>query len=75
MVLMKGTSLDLLGEEFPEGAVKRLRFAEIAALLHAVERDVFDLYVFRSYAHHAWDFLAKAARKEAKVTLFEQQSA
>jgi sarcosine oxidase subunit gamma len=74
-VLMKGTSLDLFGEEFPEGMVKRLRFAEIAALLHAVEQDVFDLYVFRSYAHHAWEFLAKAARKEAKVTLFGVQTA
>jgi sarcosine oxidase subunit gamma len=69
-VLMKGTSLDLLGDRFPEGTVKRLRFAEIAALLHAVEQDVFDLYVFRSYAHHAWEFLAKAARPEAKVRLF-----
>ncbi|MFN0194685.1 MAG: sarcosine oxidase subunit gamma [Aestuariivirga sp.] len=75
VALMKGTSLDLLGQEFPEGTVKRLRFAEIAALLHAVERDVFDLYVFRSYAHHAWDFLARAARKEARVTVFGTRSA
>jgi sarcosine oxidase gamma subunit len=42
--------------------VRRLRFAEIAALLHVVEEDVFDLFVFRSYADYAWDWLVRNAR-------------
>jgi sarcosine oxidase gamma subunit len=31
---------------------------------------VIDIYVFRSYAHYAWDFLVKAARKGSEVRLF-----
>ena len=51
-----------------------MRFAEIAALLHVVEDDVFDIYVFRSYAHYAWDFLLRhGAGEPAKVKLFGAQ--
>ena len=74
-IIMKGTSLDLLSAEYAPGLVRRMRFAEIAALLHVVEDDVFDIYVFRSYAHYAWDFLRAAAREPAKVRLFGKQSA
>jgi sarcosine oxidase gamma subunit len=52
-----------------------MRFAEIAALLNVVEDDVFDIYVFRSYAHYAWDFLRAAAREPARVKLFGKQVA
>ena len=72
-VLLKGCSLDLLSGEYGAGTCRRMRFAEIAALLHVVEDDVFDIYVFRSYAHYAWGFLVKAARGPAKVTLFGKQ--
>ena len=68
--LMKGSSLDLTDESYAPGVVRRLRFAEIAALLHVVEDQVMDLYVFRSYAEYAWDFLLKAARKGAEVKPF-----
>ena len=74
-IIMKGTSLDLLSAEYAPGLVRRMRFAEIAALLNVVEDDVFDIYVFRSYAHYAWDFLRAAAREPAKVRLFGKQSA
>jgi sarcosine oxidase subunit gamma len=74
-VLLKGSSLDLLGSEYPPGTVRRLRFAEIAALIHVVERDVIDLYVFRSHAAYAWDFLMTAARAPARLTLFGRQDA
>jgi len=72
-ILMKGCSLDLLNGEYVPGTVRRMRFAEIAALLHVVEADVFDIYIFRSYAHYAWEFLLVTAREPAKVKLFGKQ--
>jgi sarcosine oxidase subunit gamma len=72
-VLMKGTSLDLLAPECKPGFCRRMRYAEIAALLHVVEEDVFDVYVFRSYAHYTWQFLCATAKDAAKVKLFGAQ--
>jgi len=72
-ILMKGTSLDLLDPQYKPGTCRRMRFAEIAALLHVVEENVFDVYVFRSYAHYAWTFLCATAREPAKVKLFGAQ--
>jgi len=69
-VVMKGSTLDLTDGDYTPGTVRRMRFAEIAALLHIVEDNVIDIYVFRSYAHYAWDFLVKAARKGSEVRLF-----
>jgi sarcosine oxidase, subunit gamma len=69
-VVMKGSSLDLTDGDYIPGTVRRMRFAEIAALLHIVEDKVIDIYVFRSYAHYAWEFLQKAARKGSEVGLF-----
>ncbi|MFN4141523.1 sarcosine oxidase subunit gamma [Aestuariivirga sp.] len=74
-ILMKGTSLDLISGEYAPGTCRRMRFAEIAALLHVVEETVFDVYVFRSYAHYAWEFLCATAREPAKVKLFGEQQA
>ena len=74
-VLMKGTSLDLLSGDYTPGACRRMRFAEIAALLHVVDDQTFDVYVFRSYAHYAWEFIATTARESAKVKLFGSQAA
>jgi sarcosine oxidase, subunit gamma len=68
--LMKGAALDLISDEYAIGTVRRMRFAEIASLLHVVEQNTIDLYVFRSYADYAWEFLTKAARKGAEVKLF-----
>lgn len=68
--LMKGSTLDLISNDYTPGTVRRMRFAEIAALLHIVEQNMIDIYVFRSYADYAWDFLAKAARKGSEVRLF-----
>jgi sarcosine oxidase subunit gamma len=74
-VLMKGCSLDLLDGSYTTGVVRRMRYAEIAALLHVVDHDVFDVYVFRSYADHAWNFLLATAREPARVRLFGKQAA
>lgn len=68
--LMKGSSLDLISADYRAGTVRRMRFAEIAALLHVVEETVIDIYVFRSYAEYTWSFLLKAARKGTEVKLF-----
>lgn len=68
--LMKGSTLDLTSEDYAAGTVRRMRFAEIAALLHVVEQNMIDIYVFRSYADYTWEFLVKAARKGAEVKLF-----
>ena len=73
-VLLKGSSLDLLSDDYAPGTVRRMRYAEIAALLHVVEDTVFDIYVFRSYADYAWDFILATARAPTKVSLFGAQS-
>ena len=72
-VIMKGTSLDLLDPEYVQGCCRRMRYAEIAALLDVVEDNVFDIYVFRSYAHYTWNFLCATAKAPAKLKLFGTQ--
>ncbi len=69
-VVMKGSSLDLTDGDYTSGTVRRMRFAEIATLLHIVEDNVIDIYMFRSYADYAWEFLLKAARKGSEVAAF-----
>jgi sarcosine oxidase subunit gamma len=75
-VLNKGTSVDFTTGEFVAGSVRRLRFAEIAAMVHVVSEhpDVMDLYVFRSYADYAWRFLLATAREGARIKLFGKQT-
>jgi sarcosine oxidase, subunit gamma len=68
--VMKGTSIDLTHGDYPPGTVRRMKFAEVGALLHIIEQDVIEIYVFRSYADYAWEFLLKAGRKGAEVRLF-----
>ena len=74
-VLMKGVPVDLTLPEYTTGVVRRLRFGEIAAMVHFVsaEPDVIDLYVFRSYADFAWNWLVATGRACAQVKLFGQQ--
>jgi len=74
-VLLKGCSLDLLGKGYEPGTVRRVRFAEIAALIQILDARTIELYVFRSYAHYAWDFLTVAANAAAAVQLFGEQAA
>jgi sarcosine oxidase, subunit gamma len=68
--VMKGTSIDLTHGDYAPGTMRRMKFAEVGALLHIIEDDVIEIYVFRSYADYAWSFLLKAARKGAEVNLF-----
>ena len=74
-VLMKGSSVDLTLPECKAGFVRRLLFAEQAALIHIV-RDVpkrIDLYVFRSYADYVWKWLEATSKPAARVRLFTKQ--
>ncbi len=73
-VLMKGSSLDFLSDDYKPGTIRRLRFAEIGALVHVIEQDVFDIYVFRSYADYAWEFLLATAKQSSHVQLFGKQT-
>ena len=71
-VLNKGTSVDFTAPDIGAGFVRRIRYAEVAALVHVRSMAPFaaDLYVFRSYAEYAWGFLCFTARKAARVDLF-----
>lgn len=74
-VLLKGCSLDLQSPDYEPGTVRRLRFAEVAGLIHIVsgKPDVIDLYVFRSYADYAWDWFLANGRAVAEVRAFGKQ--
>ena len=67
--LMKCVSIDILSAAVQPGYVRRVNFGEIAAALHMVSNapDSFDLYVFRSYASYALDWLEEAARESAAI--------
>jgi sarcosine oxidase subunit gamma len=74
-VLNKGASVDFTAREIGAGFVRRIRYAEIAALVHVRQVNPFacDLYVFRSYAEHAWRYLLFTGREAARITLFGRQ--
>ncbi len=67
--LMKGSSIDFMQPAHKAGTVRRMSFGEVAAMVHIVSEnpDVFDLMVFRSYAHHAWDWICATAIKGSEV--------
>jgi len=74
-VMMKGGAPDLTSAEFKEGSVRRMMFAEIAAMCHCVSAKprTLDVYVFRSYADYAWEWLAQTSHPNAEVRLWTRQ--
>ncbi len=76
-VLMKGTSVDLTRGDCKQGTARRMTFAEIAAMCHFVETDpdVIDVYVFRSYADYAWEWIKATAGDGSRIDLFTKQPA
>jgi sarcosine oxidase, subunit gamma len=74
-VLIKGCSFDATMPEFAPGTVRRLLFAEVAALCHFVDGnpDIVDLYVFRSYANYVWEWLLQTAHGDTQLGLFQAQ--
>lgn len=75
--LMKGSAVDFTQAGYEPGIVRRMLFGEIAAMVHIVsdQPDVFDLMVFRSYAHHAWDWVAATALKGSEVEFLKPSEA
>ncbi len=75
-VVMKGASADLTHTDCRAGTVRRLSFAELAAMVHVVSDppEVLDLYVFRSVGHYVREFLQTAAQPEARVVLWGRNS-
>lgn len=76
-VLMKSAPVDLTAPAFTKGSVRRMRFGEVAAMVHMAGEapDVIDLYVFRSYAVFAWEWLIATADGAARIRLFRPQAA
>lgn len=76
-ILMKGAPVDLTAPAFSQGTVRRVRFGELAAMVHMVGEapDVIELFVFRSYAIFAWDWLIATAGEAAQVRLYQPQAA
>ena len=76
-LIMKGAPVDLTAPEFVGGTVRRLRFGELAAMVHLVGEapDIVDLFVFRSYAMFARDWLIATGSGAAEVRLFQPQAA
>lgn len=70
-VLMKGATVDFTQEEFGEGFVRRISFADVPAMVHVVPgiEDTFDLFMFRSHAHHAWDWIIATAKQGSNTGL------
>lgn len=76
-VLMKGAPVDLTSSEYDSGMVRRIEFAHVAALVHFVSDspDTIDLFVFRSYAAHVFDWLIQTAGPSSIPGIFNAQQA
>lgn len=61
-LLAMGSGIDFSAQSFAPGRCVRTRFAKVAAVIHAVDRDRFEMYVDRSVAHYISEWLARAAR-------------
>jgi sarcosine oxidase subunit gamma len=61
-LLAKGSSIDFHGRAFPAGSCAQGFLGHVGALIHAVDAaPTFDLYVARSYAQTAWEWLTESA--------------
>lgn len=71
-VVMKGASVDLTHTDCGAGTVRRLSFADLAAMVHVVSDrpEMLDLYVFRSVGNYVRQFLHTAANPDACLVLW-----
>jgi sarcosine oxidase subunit gamma len=61
-LLAKGCPLDLHERAFPAGRCAQTLLAKLPVLIHrGAAEPAFDLYIGRSYADYAWDWLRSAA--------------
>ncbi len=75
-VMMKGSSVDFTLPDYTAGLVRRLVFAEIAALAHIVSDtpSTIDIYVFRSFADYTWKWIEATAKPAATIGLFRSNA-
>jgi len=76
-IIMKGGAPDLTLPDFTPGSVRRMLFAEVAAMCHFIddEPETVDLYVFRSYANYIWNWLVQTSHPNAAIGLWRRQPA
>lgn len=60
-VLMKGAPLDFHGSVFTPGKSASSAISQCGVLLVCVADDAFDLYVFRGFGQHMWEWVCDAA--------------
>jgi heterotetrameric sarcosine oxidase gamma subunit len=61
-LLAKGSGIDFHGRAFPMGSCAQGLLGHVGALIHAVDAaPTFDLYIARSYAQTAWEWLGESA--------------
>ncbi len=76
-VLNKGTSarFHLARDRVPASSgASAMRRSPRSCMCRSTSPFACDLYVFRSYADYAWNFLTFTAREAARVALFKRQS-
>ena len=61
-ILASGMSIDLHASAFPAGRSAVTAYRETFVVLHAVEEDILDVYVLRSFAVSLTEWLSDAAR-------------
>ena len=76
-VIMKAAPVDLTTAEFRPGTVRRLRFGDVAGMVHLLggEPEAIDLFVFRSHAGYVWDWIEVTAHKASAIRVFGEQPA
>ncbi len=62
-VLMKGAPLDFHARTFTPGRVATTMISQCTVTLVCIDQDTFDLYVFRSFAQHMWEWLRDASEE------------
>lgn len=60
-VLMKGAPLDFHAKVFTPGQSASTAISQCGVLLTCVADDAFDLYVFRGFGQHMWEWVCDAA--------------
>ncbi len=62
-VLMKGAPLDFHKSVFTPGKTAQSAISQCGVVLVCVAEDAFDLYVFRGFGQHMWEWICDAARE------------
>lgn len=66
-VLMKGAPLDFHRKVFTPGKTAQSAISQCGVVLVCVAEDAFDLYVFRGFGQHMWEWVCDAANEYGYV--------